>query len=126
MGDRTLKILGVIVFLSSLVSLSGCDIKAPAADQQFGQQNFVSAVALIELHKTRTGAYPDTLDDLQYLGVWDAIWLGAVEYTRVDDGYNLIVARGWVGEPRLSFPKGFKTGLGIKATNVTWLGDEAP
>ena len=33
-------------------------------DNQFGDQHLKTAVALIELHKTRFGRYPDSLRDL--------------------------------------------------------------
>src|SRR5215470_6090933 len=68
------------------------------ADAKFGDQNFKSAVALIELHKVRFGSYPDRLTDLKFTGDWDQIWIAAVEYRKLDDGYELNVTRGWVGE----------------------------
>ncbi|MDJ0707955.1 MAG: hypothetical protein QNJ46_32180 [Leptolyngbyaceae cyanobacterium MO_188.B28] len=101
----------------------GCELASDftsSADKTFGCQNFTSAVALIELHNTRNGSYPDSLNDLEYLGDWDAIWLGAVQYEKVSDGYNLYVERGWVGEPELSFPEDYKNGLGLKDSNITW------
>ena len=102
------------------ILLTGCDAWFAANDEKFGKQNFVSAISLIELHKTRNGAYPNSLKDLQYLGDWDAIWLSAVRYEKVQGGYNLFVERGWVGEPDLKFPIGFKKGLGLKDSNVKW------
>ncbi|WP_105189106.1 hypothetical protein [Pseudoalteromonas sp. T1lg48] len=112
-------LLGVLV----IFYLTGCDLRVPGADEQFGQQNFVSAVALIELHKVRHGRYPTTLNELEFLGDWDGIWLGAVRYERYADGYNLYVERGWVGTPDLAFSSRFKQGLGIRKTNVRWLED---
>jgi len=93
----------------------------PGADEKFGQQNFVSAVSIIELHKTRNGVYPESLKDLKYLGDWDAIWLSAVRYEKVEKGYNLFVERGWAGKPHLEFPIEFKQGLGLQDSNVTWI-----
>jgi len=104
-----------------LVLLTGCDFSFPGADEKFGKQNFVSAISIIELHKIRNNDYPISLNDLQYLGDWDSIWLSAVRYEKVDDGYNLYVERGWVGEPELKFPVGFKKGLGLKDSNVEWI-----
>lgn len=110
-----------IVLISLLVLLSsGCDFEIPGSDEQFGRQNFVSAVALIELHKTRNGEYPQSLGDLEFLGDWDGIWLSAVRYERTETGYNLFVERGFSREPSLSFPARFRAGLGIEDTNVTW------
>ena len=103
-----------------LFFICGCGFHVPGADEKFGKQYFISALSIIELHKIRNGGYPETLNDLEYLGDWDAIWLSSVEYKKVDDGYNLFVTRGWVGTPELSFPAKFKTGLGIKDTNVAW------
>jgi hypothetical protein len=107
-----------------MLSLSGCKFEVPEMDEKFGKQNFVSAVSMIELHKTRYGAYPDSIKDLRYLGDWDAIWLSAVRYEKVEGGYNLYVERGWMNEPSLELPEGFKQGLGIKKTNVKWLAEQ--
>jgi hypothetical protein len=112
------------------VVLSGCDVNIEAVsaqfDQQFGTQNFVSAVSVIELHKLRNGDYPSTLNELEFLGDWDSIWLSGVEYERVEGGYNLFVTKGFSGgEPHLSMPIRFKQGLGLKSTNVQWLDDSS-
>jgi len=114
-------------FLTSIIlllTLSGCKFEVPQMDEKFGKQNFVSAVSMIELHKTRYGAYPDSIKDLKYLGDWDAIWLSAVRYEKVEGGYNLYVERGWVGTPSLELPAGFKQGLGIRESNVKWVAEQ--
>jgi len=100
--------------------LSACDFEVPVADNKFGTQNFVSAIAIIELHKTRNNRYPDSLNQLEFLGDWDGIWLGAVRYEKTNTGYNLFVERGWINEPTLVFPIAFKNGLGLEQTNVIW------
>lgn len=110
----------LIFILCCLLLISGCDFEVPEADRQFGTQNFVSAVSIIELHKVRNGEYPESLSDLEFLGDWDGLWLGAVRYERTETGYNLFVERGWVGKPTLTFPARFKNGLGIQNTNVVW------
>lgn len=107
-----------------VTSLLGCNFEVPGADEKFGIQNFVSAVSIIELHKLRNGVYPESLDDLEFLGDWDAIWLSAVRYERAGDGYNLYLERGWAGKPTLQFPAKFKKGLGIRDTNVEWLDEQ--
>lgn len=107
----------------AIAALSGCEFGIPGADEQFGKQNFVSAVSIIELHNVRSGEYPQSLDDLEFLGDWDGIWLSAVRYEKTDSGYNLFVERGWVGKPSLAFPVEFKQGLGIQDTNVAWISE---
>jgi len=108
----------VLMFLS----LTACDFGVfPEADTAFGTQNFVSAISVIELHKIRNGAFPESLDELEFLGQWDAIWLGAVRYEKTGSGYNLFIERGWIKEPNLEFPVKFKQGLGIQQTNVRWV-----
>lgn len=110
----------IVLILSLVIALSGC-FEFPGADQKFGKQNFVSSISIIELHKTRTGVYPNTLRDLKYLGDWDQIWLQSVKYEKVENGYNLFVVRGYSKEPDLEMPEGFKEGLGLMATNVKWI-----
>ena len=104
-----------------ILSISGCNFEVPGADEKFGTQNFVSAVSLIELHKTRNGEYPTSLDELEFLGDWDGIWLTAVKYEKSQYGYNLYLERGWAGKPSLEFPIKFKQGLGIQKTNIKWI-----
>ena len=88
------------------------------ADAEFGDQNFKTAIALIELHKIRFGSYPDRLTDLKFTGQWDQIALSAVRYTKLNDGYELNVVRGWVGTPDLEYPDAFWQGLGLRKTNM--------
>ncbi|SMC27928.1 hypothetical protein SAMN02745857_03034 [Andreprevotia lacus DSM 23236] len=97
--------------------LLGCDFQKEA-DAKFGDQNFKTAIALIELHKVRYGHYPEQLSDIKYAGDWDGIGTSSVEYKRIGNGYELNITRGWVGAPTLSYPPDFWQGLGIVATNV--------
>lgn len=114
-----MKILLAVFLITSLIG--GCDIDVSSANKAFGTQNFVSAVSVIELHKLRNGEYPGNLKELEFLGEWDGIWLSAVRYEKVANGYNLYVERGWVSEPELEFPIKFKQGLGISETNIKWV-----
>lgn len=98
--------------------LVACTFPQEQMDSKFGDQNFKTSIALIELHHTRTGAYPDSLSDLQFVGDWDRIALGAVEYHKLPDGYELNIVRGWVGKPALTFPSAFWHGLGLRKSNV--------
>jgi hypothetical protein len=75
-------------------------------------------VALIELHKVRFGEYPNSLKDLKFVGEWDQIALGSVEYKRVANGYELDVVKGWVGRPELRYPDEFWKGLGVVRSNM--------
>lgn len=109
----------LFVLITSL--LVGCDFGPKGLDETFGRQHFVSAVAMIELYNVRNGEYPDTLNDLEFLGDWDKIWMNVVRYEKTESGYNLFVERGWMGRPSLFFPVEFKNGLGIEKTNVEWI-----
>ena len=120
-GDGALSMIKYIFSILLVLSISGCDFEVPGADEKFGTQNFVSAVSLIELHKTRNGVYPDSLTELEFLGDWDGIWLNSVKYEKSDNGYDLYLERGFAGKPTLEFPIKFKQGLGIQKTNVKWV-----
>lgn len=97
--------------------LGGCEMKQQA-DAKFGDQNFKTAIALIELYHVRHGVYPESLQDLDFVGDWDALAISAVSYQRLADGYELNLVRGWVGKPSLAYPDGFWSGLGVRRSNV--------
>ncbi len=107
----------VLASAALMFVLAGCSFRHQM-DAQFGDQNFKTAIALVELYKVRHGTYPASLDDLDYLGQWDPIYIRGVKYRRVGKGYELDIERGWVGKPTLSYPPGFWHGLGLVATNV--------
>ncbi len=50
-----------------LAAMAGCGFQA-AADAKFGDQNFKTVIALVELQKVRSGAYPEQLKDIQFIG----------------------------------------------------------
>jgi hypothetical protein len=83
-------------------------------DNRFGDQHLKTAVALIELHKLRYGAYPESFDDLKFTGQWDQIALTNVNYRPNADrtAYYIEVRRGWIGKPTLEMPKEFWQGTG--------------
>jgi hypothetical protein len=83
-------------------------------DAMFGDQHLKTAVALIELHKTRYGKYPDTLRDLKFTGQWDQIAIQSVGYypNAERTRYYIEVQRGWVGKPTLQMPDEFWRGTG--------------
>lgn len=103
--------------LALTITLAACDFQKDA-DAKFGDQHFKTAIALIELHKVRTGAYPATLHDLQFAGDWDTIAISSVEYARLDAGYELNLTRGWMGTPTLTYPDAFWKGLGVRKSNM--------
>jgi hypothetical protein len=87
-------------------------------DAMFGDQHLKTAVALIELHKTRYGKYPETLRDLKFTGQWDQIAVKSMAYHPNADrtGYYVEVQRGWVGKPDLQMPEEFWRGTGYSAS----------
>ena len=111
---RTLLLAGVVLGLA----LGACSKFRGEADAKFGDQSFKTAISLIELYHVRHGGYPESLDQLDYVGDWDSISLSAVKYERLPDGYALDLTRGWVGKPDLTYPPEFWKGLGIRRSNV--------
>ena len=111
--------------MSLLLLVSGCNFQQQA-DAKFGDQHFKTAIALIELHHTRFGNYPESLAELKYTGDWDQIALQSVQYKRLGNGYELNLVRGWVGAPQLSFPPEFWGGLGIVSSNVAGVPSKPP
>ena len=107
----------ILVVALTLLALTGCNFQKEA-DAKFADQHFKTAIALIELHKVRTGSYPEALKDIQFTGDWDAIAFTAIEYKKLSAGYELNVTRGWVGKPELAYPKEFWQGLGLTKSNV--------
>jgi len=116
---KTLNTLIKIIVVS--VFLTGCFPEGleEEANQKFGDQHFKTAINLIELHKIREGEYPATLDSLKYLGDWDQMVFSAVEYKKLENGYELNLVNGWNGKPKkLVYPKEFWKGLGIVKSNM--------
>ena len=116
MYKKILLPASLIIFL-----LAGCisDSFKEKANEQFGDQHFKTAIALIELHKIREGTYPNSLDNLKYLGDWDKIIFNSVEYKKLDEGYELNLTNGWMGKPKeLKYPDEFWNGLGLRKSNL--------
>ncbi len=84
------------------------------ADEMFGDQHLKTAVALIELHKTRNGEYPASLRELRFTGQWDEMHIISVSYCVGEDGqsYFVEVSRGFIGKPRLQPRDDFWQGTG--------------
>lgn len=105
-------ILGLGAFFTVRTVVASGITKGP--DAMFGDQYLKTAVALIELHKVRTGHYPDDLGKLEFIGQWDVMAVQSVRYKVAPDGasYYVEVQRGWVGKPDLSMPAEFWQGTG--------------
>ena len=67
------------------------------AGKAFEDQHLKTSVALVELHKLRTGKYPQSLSDIKFIGQWDIMALGSVRYACAEDGnsYYIEVASDW-------------------------------
>jgi len=114
-----MKLLSILVI--SVLWLAACDgLPTGAFDNKFGDQHFKSAIAAIELHKIRNGEYPAGLKQLEFVGAWDLRWISSVRYERTTEGYNLFAERGWIGVPSLTFPSKFRSGLGLRESNIEW------
>ena len=82
-------------------------------------QRFKTAIALVELHRLRFGAYPDSFDDLEFLGAQDRhTLLKGLRYEKLSDGYGLDIVSGRDQKPRVTYPPDFWKGLGIRRSNV--------
>ncbi len=111
----------IIAVIMLFATLTACNTKQfkEESNKKFGDQHFKTAISLIELHKVRTGVYPENLDSLKYLGDWDQIIYGSVKYKILEDGYQLDLINGWMGKPQnLKYPKDFWRGLGCKKSNL--------
>jgi hypothetical protein len=109
------------VLIATLLVFTSCipDNLKEKANQQFGDQHFKTAIALIELHKVREGDYPFSLDSLKYLGDWDKIIFNSVKYRKLEEGYELDLINGWMGKPReLNYPDEFWRGIGLRKSNI--------
>jgi hypothetical protein len=117
-NERAGKIMRQLFLVLLLVtSVTSCSFQEQA-NAKFGDQHFKTAIALIELYHLRHGIYPDSLRDLTFTGDWDQIALQSVHYARLDNGYELDIVNGWIGQPTLSYPAEFWTNLGLVKTNV--------
>jgi len=81
-------------------------------------QRFKTAIGLIELHHVRFDSYPNSLDDLQFLGDRDRVALAGVRYEKLPDGYALDIISGVGSTPDFRYPSDFWRGLGLRRTNV--------
>ena len=118
-GERQMKVASVSFFIVCFSALLACNsLKAGFPDKDFADQDYKDAVAQIELYKLRYDEYPDSLDDLTFVGQWDGGYLRTCDYKRLNEGYELnVVASDSVVEG-LQYPKEFYQGLGLVKSNV--------
>lgn len=98
--------------LFSLFLINGCvneDIR-----QGFDDQHYKTSIALIELYKIRNGAYPDSLNDIKFIGDWDNQFLFAATYKEAGVGYTLNLKNGGDKKIISHYPKEFWNGVGIQ------------
>ncbi|MFL5764301.1 MAG: hypothetical protein ACJ77K_10215 [Bacteroidia bacterium] len=87
-------------------------------------EKFKTSLALIELHKIRTGSYPETLEDIGFLTQMDSMSFSFVKYTLLDSTYRLDInfIPGFKGEANngvgLHYPEGFWKGTGCSQSNT--------
>lgn len=116
-GFMGMRKIGFI--LVCVISLSACDPMSlmPGAQQKFADQGFKTMIALVELHRIRTGAYPNELTEIRFTGDWDPIYQQFVTYKKLDKGYKLDVKDQKLAKSMV-YPRDFWSGLGLAATNV--------
>jgi hypothetical protein len=114
--NRILILAFVTLFLNS------CNLVKfqEEANSKFADQYFKTAIAHVELYKIRYGQYPANLNELKYLGDWDAGIFSSVEYEKLPYGYRLDIVKGFIkGIPDdLKYPPDFWNGLGLKRSNL--------
>ena len=87
-------------------------------------KEFKNAIALIELHKTRYGDYPESLSELKHISVMDESIANAVQYDKLDSGYELNIVMEFPNfnnkseAVQLEYPEEFWEGLGCVSSNT--------
>ncbi len=101
------------------------DASMSAAQQIMADMEFKKAISLIELHKLRSGQYPDSLQQIQFLSAMDSSMFTYVNYKRLDTAYELnchmefpsFDDKGTV-RIKLHYPAEFWKGLGCIKSNA--------
>jgi len=122
-GAQALKDVGITLEIAraEVLRLLGNErqVSETRAYSDAADQLFKMAIAVVELHRVRFGAYPDSLDDLQFLSAYDRhALLRGLRYEKLPDGYALDVVTPKGEKPALRYPPDFWRGLGIRRTNV--------
>jgi hypothetical protein len=122
MGKKTLVIaLGAVFLLAVLGILVLPRIFHPtgaiqALNDDLDDQHMKTTLALLELHRARTGRYPDSLKDLKFVGSWDLIALGRVHYFPNPDrsAYYIDIRSNKPEAQQVEYPPEFWQGTGYK------------
>jgi hypothetical protein len=95
------------------------------AQTMMADQQFKSAIAQVELHKLRNGAYPNSLSELQFLSAMDSSMFHSIKYTRLDTAYEMNIdldVPSFDGKSKkrinLTYPPEFWKGLGCIKSNA--------
>lgn len=111
----------ILIVLLGL-TFTSCEFKnlEEKSNSKFADQNFKTAIALIELYNIRHGSYPANLEAIDFLSEWDKLTFKTVEYEKLENGYRLDILSGIIkGAPTdLKYPKEFWQGLGITQSNL--------
>jgi hypothetical protein len=123
--------LVIIISIPFLVSCFPGDIRnqmdqnMKEAQNMFADQEFKKTIAYIELHKLRNGTYPASLNELQFLSAFDSSSFKAVEYHKLDSGYELniyftlaSITGKQDAQVKLNYPPEFWKGLGCVKSNA--------
>mgnify|MGYP006163273241 CR=1 FL=1 len=112
------------ILLATMFSACGMREKVEQAHSEafemLADQSFKTSVAVIELYKVRYGVYPPSLDSITYTSAFDDNAFTSVKYERLDTGYRLDLADGFMGKQKseIAYPAEFWQGTGVKQSNL--------
>lgn len=123
-----------LIAITSLTLISSCFPEKLKKEMDEGMrlglemltdQDFKKAIGFVELHKLRSGVYPNSLNELKFMGQMDSSIFNFVSYSKLDSGYELNLKMKYStfqGESdeviRLKYPKEFWEGLGCVKSNL--------
>jgi hypothetical protein len=114
-GALALFVISIVVFILFFRSVFTNQF-AQSMNGRFGDHYFKTVLSLVELHRIRTGSYPEDLNQLEYPSDWDGLAIQSVEYFTNDkrNAYCIRVLDGWSGPPAdLAYPPEFFKGTGF-------------
>lgn len=116
----------IIALLAASIMMASCGMRQKVEEaqteafQMLADQNFKTSLSLIELYKVRYGIYPVSLDSITFISSLDESALTSVKYERLDTGYRLDMADGFMGKQKsiITYPPEFWQGTGVKQSNL--------
>lgn len=116
-------IVAICLFAAILTSCGVKEKVDKAQEEAFkimGDQSFKTALSLIELYNIRYGEYPPSLDSITFTSAFDESAIHSVNYERLDTGYRLDMADGFMGKQKstITYPAEFWQGTGVKQSNL--------